>query len=509
MFRSFGNCSLNMLFKRPEMNTSLSWNQLATLSQVQTPRYRREEQSPGIIHIGLGNFHRAHQALYLEDLFNQGKALDWGILGAGVRPGDARVRDALQSQDWLTTVVEVEPGARRARICGSMLDFLPVEPTNAALIQALANPRIRIVSLTITEGGYCINSATGTFDPDHPEIVADARNPQAPQGVFGTLLQGLRLRRESGVAPFTVLSCDNLTGNGKATRNAVVGLAQQVDPELARWVEDEVAFPDGMVDRITPVTTDREKALLQEQFGITDRWPVFCEPFRQWVLEDHFPLGRPELEEVGVTFTNQVAAFELMKLRILNGSHASIAYPGALLDLHFAHEAMEHPALRKFLQRMMQEEVIPIVPPVPQTDLSDYFRQIESRFSNPEIADTISRLAQDGSNRQPKFILPSTQDRIRQGLPMDGLALVSALWCRYLQGTSESGAPIDVDDVNGDRLVPAAHAASERPEAFLEVREVFGDLGQAPAFQKTFAKALARLSSAGVLQALDHYASGQ
>ncbi len=486
--------------------TSLSLKTLPHLPEaVQRPRYQRSQLSPGILHIGIGNFHRAHQVRYLEDLFEQGKALDWGLIGAGVRPADQRMRDALEPQDWLSTVVELEPGAHTARVSGAMLDFLPVTSHHEPLLQALTRPEVRIVSLTITEGGYCINPATGQFDPEHPEIQADAQHPDAPVSVFGILLRSLRMRQEQGVPPFTVLSCDNLPGNGGVTRNAVVGLAQLQNPAWARWISETVAFPNGMVDRITPVTGDKERRSLAESFGVEDRWPVFCEPFRQWVLEDHFPAGRPPLEEVGVTFTDQVAAFEHMKIRILNGGHAALAYPAALLDLTYVHDAMAHPLLQAFLRKLEQEEIIPIVPPVPDTDLKAYYELIEQRFLNPEIGDTIPRLCQDGSNRQPKFILPSTRDRVRQGLPAPGLALVSALWCRYCAGFSDSGTSYEVDDPQAQRLQVAAEAARAQPQAFLELRDLFGELADVPSFQADFARALNHLWSYGTASALQAY----
>ncbi len=472
---------------------------------LQRPNYQRDQLAPGIVHIGVGNFHRAHQAVYLEDLFNQGKALDWALIGAGVRPGDLRMREALEPQDWLYTLVEVEDGEKRARVNGALIGFVPVESKNQALIQQMTRPETRIVSLTVTEGGYCINPATGQFDPDHPEIKADAAHPAQPQSVFGAILRSLHLRRKAGLPPFTVMSCDNLPGNGEVTRNAVLGLARLQDPELAKWVEAEVAFPNGMVDRITPATSSLERQVLTQHYGVQDHWPVFCEPFRQWVLQDHFPNGRPPLEDVGVTFTDHVEAFEMMKIRILNGGHAALAYPAALLGIHLVDEAMRHPLIQGFLRKLEQEEIIPIVPPVPDMDLRAYYELIEKRFSNPEVKDTIPRLCQDGSNRQPKFILPSTRDRLQQGLPVPGLALVSALWCRYCAGTTDSGNTINLDDPNASTLSQAALEARERPQAFLEQRSLFGELAEHPAFTAAFAQALKSIWANGTAATLEHY----
>ncbi len=339
----------------------------------------------------------------------------------------------------------------------------------------------------------------------HPDIVADAANPSAPRSAFGVLLAALVRRRAAGTAPFTVMSCDNVFHNGVVTRNAVSGLAELIDPALAAWVRQSVAFPNSMVDGITPATSDRERQLLAETFGVADGWPVFCESFRQWVLEDNFPAGRPQLERVGVTFVTDVSPFERMKMRILNGGHAAICYPSALLDILFVHDAMAHPLIKGFLDKLEITEIVPIVGDVPGADLDAYYQLIVRRFSNPMVADTITRLCQDGGNRQPKFILPSARDRLDSSLPVDGLPLVSALWCRYCVLESDSGKPIAPNDPNAERLKAAALAARTEPGAFLAMDDIFGDLGSRPAFATAFAQWLARLWSDGTEATLRSY----
>jgi mannitol 2-dehydrogenase len=488
------------------MSQRLNLSTLASLSPtVARPTYAREALSPGILHIGVGNFHRAHQAVYLDDLFNAGRDLDWALIGAGVRPGDAAMRLALETQDWLTTVVELEPGANAARISGSMAGFVPVGDDGSAIVDALDDPALRIVSMTVTEGGYCIDPATGAFNPEHPEIRYDAAHMERPKGVFGVIVAALKRRRDRGYAPFTVMSCDNIPGNGHVAMDAVAGLADLVDPGLAVFVREKVAFPSSMVDRITPATTDRQRAMLAERFGIEDNWPVFCEPFRQWVLEDRFPAGRPAWEQVGVTFTPEVAAFELMKIRILNGGHAAIAYPAGLLGIHFVHDAMADPLVCGFLDKLETEEIIPCVPPIPGIDFGSYYQLIAKRFSNPDVADTIPRLCQDGSNRQPKFILPSTWDRLKAGADVTGLALEAALWCRYCAATTDAGAPITLDDPNAARLMPAARAAKDNPAAFLGLRDIFGDIADASSFRTRFETALRSLWQSGTRVTLQRY----
>ncbi len=488
------------------MTQKLSLDSLAELpSNIARPGYRRDQVTPGIVHIGTGNFHRAHQAVYLDDLFNAGRDLDWGIIGAGFRPPDAAMRKALEAQDWLTTVVETEAGGSKARVTGAMIDFLPVGQDGRSMVAALADPRIRLLSLTVTEGGYCIDPATGTFDPDQPDIKADLANPNTPSHVFGTLVAALATRRAAGISPFTIMSCDNIPGNGHVAGDAVTGFAALIDPDLATWIGDNVTFPNSMVDRITPATTDRERDFLRQRFGIEDAWPVFCEPFRQWVMEDRFCNGRPAFEEVGVTLTGEVAAFELMKLRMLNGGHAAIAYPAALLGIHGVDEAMAHPLISGFLEKLVREEVIPVVPPVPGIDRGDYLKLIMHRFANPEVKDTIPRLCQDGSNRQPKFILPSTRDRLAHGQGVTGLALESALWCRYCYGETETGMPIDIDDVQAERLKEAARQARTSPRAFLALRDIFGDIADSTEFCNAFETMLTGLWRNGVATTMTGY----
>lgn len=483
---------------------------LATLSAlpdaVERPTYTRDQLSAGIVHIGLGNFHRAHMALYLHDLFQKGQDLDWAIVGAGVRAPDAVVREDLAAQDWLTTVCELDPAGDRAVVTGPMIDFLPVAEGNGPLIARMTQADIRIVSLTVTEGGYYVTPG-GSFDADHADILHDVANPDAPRTVFGAIIAALRARRAAGAAPFTVMSCDNLPENGHVARATVTGLARLIDPDLGNWIDASVAFPCAMVDRITPATSDRERAMIAGRYGIEDRRPITCESFRQWVLEDHFTAGRPAFEEVGVTITPDVAPYELMKIRILNGGHAAMSYPAALLDVHFVHQAAVHPLVRGFLDKLEQDEIIPTVPPVPNTDLGAYYTQIGARLENPGVADTIPRLCQDGSNRQPKFILPTTRDRIASGQGIDGLALVSALWCHYLAGVSDSGATIVIDDPSAARLQAAALSAKSDPAAFLALDFVFGDLAHVATFADTFARHLRALQSDGTAAVLQRYIS--
>ncbi len=486
------------------MTLPLSLAALDTLpAQVARPAYTRADLSPGILHFGVGNFHRAHQAMTLDRLFSMGEGRDWGIVGAGIFDGERKGRDVLAAQDWLTTLVEQEADRSTARVIGSMVDF--IEPANApAIIARMLQPDIRIVSLTITEGGYFLDS-DDAFDPAHPALQADAAQPDEPKTVFGIILAGLRARRAAGLAPFTIMSCDNIPHNGAVTRSTLTGLAQLSDPGFAQWITENVAFPNSMVDRITPVTEDRERRIVAEEFGIVDGWPVFCEGFFQWVMEDTFPLGRPPFEKAGVQFSTEVGAFEVMKLRILNGGHAAIAYPAGLLDVPFARDAMDHPLIRQYLNKLTHTEIIPTVPPVPGTDLSGYADLIERRFANPKIGDKIERLCFDGSNRQPKFILPTLRAALATGGRIEGLALECALWCRYCAGISDSGAIIPPNDPDWAALTIRAQAARETPGIWLELEAVYGDLAGNDRFAEAFARWLNALGRDGTAATLRAY----
>lgn len=487
------------------MTIKLTNANLATIGQsVEVPRYDRQSLKAGILHFGVGNFHRAHQAVYLDDLFNLGRDLDFGIIGAGVMAYDHTMRDRLTGQDFLTTVVEQTADRSQARVTGSMIGYLP-PGDGQAIIEQMSDPAVRIVSLTVTEGGYFINPATGVFDPDEAAIARDGADPDRPQTVFGLIVAGLKQRRVKGLPPFTVMSCDNLPHNGRVARSAVVGLARLSDPGFADWIETHVAFPNAMVDRITPASSDRERRIASELFGIEDAMPVFCEDFRQWVLEDHFSNRRPALEAVGVQFVPDVTPYENMKIRILNGGHAIIAYPAGLMDIQFVHEAMEDPLICAFLEKIEREEIIPIVPAVPDTDLMDYYALIVRRFANPKIGDTVRRLCLDGSNRQPKFIIPSIADNLKKGNSISGLALASALWCRYCFGTSDSGQVIEPNDPSWQRLQAQAHKAKGAPAAWLEMRDIYGDTADAGLFLERFCTWLKILWEQGTRASLKHY----
>lgn len=486
------------------MSVKLNNQTLDTLpNQVEIPRYSRESLSPGIIHIGVGNFHRAHQAVYMHKLFNAGVAHDWAIRGAGIKSYDAAMRDKLKQQDWLTTVVELDDKNLTAQVTAAMIDF--IENDAATLIAALSESEIRIVSLTITEGGYFMDDKTGAFNLAHPEIQADIANIDSSSTVFGLIIAALKVRRAKKIAPFTVMSCDNIPHNGSVVQRIVHEMANAIDPELANWINTHVTFPNSMVDCITPATSAQERERLTALFGIEDQAPVFCEPFRQWVLEDNFVNGRPPLEQVGVEFVDDVAPFELMKLRILNGGHAAIAYPAALLQIAFVHDVMADPLIGKYLKKLVSEEIIPTLSPVPGVSFDEYFSIIEARFANPEIRDTVPRLCQDASNRLPKFILPIIAANIADGKDCKGLALVVALWCRLCFEGGNADSNFTLNDPQAARLITQATLAKGDPSVFLQMHDIFGHLGNEVSFIKNFTFWLEMLWDVGTLATLERY----
>ncbi len=471
---------------------------------VRVPRYNRDELSAGMVHIGLGNFHRAHQSWYLHRLFDEGLAHDWAIVGAGVRAPDAAQRERLLSQDCLTTLIELGPSGRAVEVVGAMIDFVPVEETNTALIAQMVEPTTRIVALTVTEGGYYTDPVTGGFAETHPDIQHDAANPRSPKTAFGAMIEALRQRRDAGSGPFTGMSCDNLQGNGMILRQTMVGLARLIDADLADWIDSHCTFPNSMVDCIVPATGPAELELVRE-LGIDDDAPVTHENFRQWVIEDKFCAGRPDWDKVGATFTDDVHDFEAMKIRLLNGGHQVLANVGEILGIELISDAMSHPSIRALFHKVQSSEVAPHVNPVPGMSPENYISLIETRFANPAIIDTTRRVAFDGSSRHTGFILPTLREALRDGQPVKGLALVEALWARMCEGTREDGTQIEPNDPIWSDLTAAAAATKTDPAAWLAQSSIYGDLADQEAFADAFVHWMNVIWSDGVEAAIAEY----
>ncbi|HTW05951.1 MAG TPA: mannitol dehydrogenase family protein [Acidimicrobiales bacterium] len=471
---------------------------------VATPGYDRRQVRVGIAHIGVGGFHRSHQAMYVDRLMEMGEALDWGICGIGLMPADLAMHRALSAQDGLYTLMTKDSAGRAsARVVGSIVCHLYAPEDPEAVLAVLSDPMTRVVSLTVTEGGYNIDATTGKFDANNPAIRAEAVPGAAPSSMFGYLAEALRRRRRSGAGPFTVMSCDNVQSNGATTRDCLLAFAALHDPGLADWIEAEVAFPNSMVDRITPVTAQADIDRLRDELGVEDLWPVVCEPFTQWVLEDNFVAGRPPLERAGVQLTRDVEPYELMKLRLLNAGHQAIAYHGRLAGYTYAHEAATDPVFVEFLVGYMNCEARPTLEAVPDVDLDEYVRTLVSRFGNPYILDTIARLCAFSSDRVPKWVLPVVRSNLASGGGVERAVAIVASWARYCEGIDEDGRPIEVEDHLRDELMARAAEQSHDPLAFVRDDKLFGGLADDPHFAKAYVAALGSLHQLGARRSLE------
>ncbi|WP_374622613.1 mannitol dehydrogenase family protein [Devosia sp.] len=463
---------------------------------LMVPKYRRERVTPGIVHLGIGAFHRAHMAAYVDDLLADNPG--WGIIGASLRRPDTR--DALAPQDFLYTLAVRDASGTRCRVIGSILDVLDANTQRGQLIETMADPRIRIVSLTVTEKGYCHDPATGALDEQHPDIVHDLAHPDSPVSAPGLIAAALELRRRRGLIPFTVMSCDNLPSNGKTARRIVTRFAELRSPELATYVRT-VSFPSTMIDRIVPATTDADREIIRQIIGLDDAWPIMTEPFTQWVIEDDFPAGRPPFESVGAQLVDDVEPFELMKLRMLNGSHSTMAYLGYLSGYQHVSEAIADPAIRRLVHGLMTEEAMPTLP-MARPVLEAYRDQLLARFANPALKHRTWQIAMDGTQKLPQRLLGTIRDRLAAGQGIERLALGVAAWMRYVTGIDEAGNPIEVKDPHAARLRQiadaAGHDAARLAKGLLAVSEVFGtDLPLNPAFVEPVTRHLQSLLELG------------
>lgn len=479
--------------------TQLSTATLSSLpADVPVPPYDRSALSVGIVHFGVGGFHRAHQAMYLDKLMSQGQAHDWAICGVGILPHDLTMKQVMDSQNGLYTLVEKAPdGTKNTRVIGSIVDYLFAPEDPEAVIEAIAAPTVRIVSMTITEGGYCIDPVTGEVDPDHPVLRADLEQGAVPASVFGLVTEALARRSDRGLPGLTVMSCDNIQGNGDTARAVFTAFAERRDGVLAGWIADNVTFPNSMVDRITPATTDEDRSQVSEELGIEDAWPVVCEDFDQWVLEDHFAQGRPAWEDAGVQLVDDVEPYELMKLRLLNASHQALCYPGYLAGYRLVHDVCQDPTFARYLLNYMEQEATPTLRPVPGVDLDAYRRQLISRFSNAAVRDTVPRLCAESSDRIPKWLVPVVRENLAAGRSVRYGAAIIATWARYAEGTDEFGTPIDVVDRLRERVMAAAAETRKDPLAFIQQRDLFSDLADQPAFVDAYLEALGTLHGPG------------
>lgn len=483
----------------------------ATLTElpadVGRPTYDRSALSVGIVHVGVGGFHRAHMAMALDTLMNAGTALDWAICGVGLLAGDRRMKEVFDAQDCLYTLtIRHADGRRESRVIGSIAEYLFAPDDPDAVVERMSDVAVRIVSLTITEGGYNFDRVTGEFDASHPGVVADLVNGASPTTVFGIVCEAARRRRERGIAPFTVLSCDNVEGNGDMARAMFTAFADLKDPGSGAWMRDNIRFPNSMVDRITPATSEADAAEVIAAIGLEDGWPVVCEPFFQWVIEDDFGDGRPAFDDAGAQFVDDVEPYELMKLRLLNVSHQALCYFAYLAGYRFVHDAVADPTIASFLMRYMDREATPTLLPVPGIDLDDYKDSLIERFTNPEVRDTIARLCAESSDRIPKWLVPVIRHQLAHGGEIDCSAAIVASWARYDEAVDETGEPIIVVDALRDELIQIAQRQRHDPLAFIRNTSLFGDLADDERFRASYLDALSSLHRRGAAATLRSFA---
>jgi mannitol 2-dehydrogenase len=460
----------------------------ASLPQIPIakPSYDRSEIGIGIVHFGVGGFHRAHQAMYVDRLLEMGQAKEWGICGVGVLPGDRKMANVMADQDGLYTLISMNPdGSRDARVIGSIVKYLFAPDDHEAVIELIAAPSTRIVSLTITEGGYSISDA-------------------GPDSVFGLVTAALARRKDRGLSSPTIVSCDNIEGNGDVAREAFIAYAERMQPELADWMKANTRFPNSMVDRITPATAPDVIETLVSDFDVEDQWPVAAEPFTAWVLEDDFPDGRPSYEDVGVLLVEDVTPYELMKLRLLNAGHQALCYFAYLSGYRLVHDAAGDPLFAEFLREYMDSEATPTLLPVPGIDLPDYKQTAIERFANPAVRDTIVRLCFGSSDRIPQWLVPVIKENLKSGEPIRLSAATVASWARYAEGVDEQGESIDVQDQLAESLVPLAKSQLENPTAFIDNVALFGDLGKQQRFVDAYVWALNSLHEVGARATLEN-----
>lgn len=481
---------------------------------VNIPNYPRGKAvKEGIVHIGVGGFHRAHLAFYVDRLMRHHNVTDYAICGVGLTPFDNVMRDALNSQDGLYTAIERSPTGSIAHILGGINSYLFAPDDREAVIAKMAHPDTRIVSLTITESGYYYNENTHQLQTENPDIQADLAGDKDPKTTFGFLYHAMARRHQAGLNPFTVMSCDNMQGNGSITRNMLVSFARLRNPPLADWIDSKGQFPNAMVDRITPSTSEDDKVGLAKEFGIEDSWPIVTEPFTQWVVEDHFVNNeRPPFEKVGVQIVKDVKnveEFEKHKLRLLNGSHAIIAYGGWLAGYKYVHEVIANPLFREFVWNMMQEEVKPTLPNIPGHNVDEYCKTLIERFSNPPIRDTLPRICGGGTGKIPQFIMPTIAEEIWVTGPFRRLCFTAATWFHYIKGVDDLGNKFEVSDPMLEEIQAKAIAGGTDPRELLSIKSLFGDdLRNDERFVATMTEALEDIARDGVLKSLPKWIKG-
>ncbi len=486
--------------KHYKLNNS---NLSAISERVAVPNYNRQNITTGIVHVGVGGFHRAHEAMYIDQLLEDTANANWGICGVALLNFDQKIYNVLKDQDGLYTLIIKElDGTLTKEAIGSITEYLFAPGSPKAVIEKMADKATKIITLTITEGGYNLNEATGTFNYDNLAIIADKNNPSDPKTIFGYLTQALKVRQAQNNGAVTILSCDNIEGNGHVTKKMLLAYVQFAEPELLDWIEANVSFPNSMVDRITPATVSSDIQLLLETSGIDDQWPVVCESFQQWVIEDDFIAGRPNLEVVGVQFVKDVAPFEKMKLGLLNAGHSVVGILGSLVGYNTIDEAIHNPEIAQFLANYLDNEVTPTLNNLEGVDLAQYKKTLVARFSNVYIKDQIERICSETSAKMPKFIMPTVVSQLTANRTVTNAAFVIAAWAIYSLGINEKNEPITIKDALQNLLFAKAQLAQTNPITFIQIEAVFGSVSTSEVFVKAYTKAYNDINTYGVTKCI-------
>ena len=486
--------------KHYKLNNS---NLSAISERVAVPNYNRQNITTGIVHVGVGGFHRAHEAMYIDQLLEDTANANWGICGVALLNFDQKIYNVLKDQDGLYTLIIKElDGTLTKEVIGSITEYLFAPDSPKAVIEKMADKATKIITLTITEGGYNLNEATGTFNYDNLAIIADKNNPSDPKTIFGYLTQALKVRQAQNNGAVTILSCDNIEGNGHVTKKMLLAYVQFAEPELLDWIEANVSFPNSMVDRITPATVSSDIQLLLETSGIDDQWPVVCESFQQWVIEDDFIAGRPNLEAVGVQFVKDVAPFEKMKLGLLNAGHSVVGILGSLMGYNTIDEAIHNPEIAQFLANYLDNEVTPTLNNLEGVDLAQYKKTLVARFSNVYIKDQIERICSETSAKMPKFIMPTVVSQLTANRTVTNAAFVIAAWAIYSLGINEKNERITIKDALQDLLFAKAQLAQTNPITFIQIEAVFGSVSTSEVFVKAYTKAYNDINTYGVTKCI-------
>ena len=459
-------------------------------SRISSPTYDRKAVKAGIVHIGVGGFHRSHQAYYIHQLLEDSQNSNWGICGIGLREGDRNIANVLKEQDCLYTLITQYPdGNDTCEVIGSIIEYLFAIEKPQVVVDKMAHADTKIVSLTITEGGYNFNPNTGEFDFDNPDVQHELRHPDELKTVFGFLTAALKKRREEGSPAFTILSCDNIQHNGDVARKMLLSFVQKQDPALYKWIETEVCFPNSMVDRITPVTPKSSIEFLKNKYQLKDDWPIVCEPYIQWVIEDDFSCGRPPLAKLGVQFVPDVTPYEKMKIRLLNAGHSLLGIPGAVHGHATINACMEDEVFASFMRQFMDIEVTPLLGEIEGIDLNDYKNSLEERFANPNIKDGVSRICSESSAKLPKFLIPTIQENLASGGSIKYGTFILVAWAYYSdKGVNVNNEQIEIIDARKEELHQSANQYEQDQLSFLRIPDIFGNLLQSERFVKHYSK---------------------